>query len=84
MKELVWEESSVIPLQQSGHPCFGTINNQEEPVIPNFKDFNTIWLGDVQHFDCLELGEFILLLIKFVNVGTIKELSDNNECLLAD
>lgn len=90
MEKLVGEETSFIavrlvgPLVQSRQTCLGAVDNHKVPLTVHLKDFNVIWLRDVEDLNSLKLCELVLLIVKLVNMGATKELGDNYQDMVVD
>lgn len=84
MKRLIRVKAVVVPLVEGGQAGFGAVCNHKEPVGANLEHLDVVGLGDLSHFNVLELVEAALIIVKLVNVRTSEELSHDDKHLILD
>lgn len=84
MQRLVRIEALIVPLIEGGQARFGAVCDHKEPIRTDLKCLDVIGLRDCGHLNVLELAEPALVLIKLVDVRTIKELSHDDKHLVLD
>lgn len=84
VKRLVGVEALVVPFVESRKSSLRAVSDDEEPVAADLKGLDVIRLGNLGNLNVLELCELALVFIKLVDVGTTKELSNDDKHLVLD